>query len=57
MLVVQQKAQRSWDYSNMVGVIYYHLTSYIDLFNFLRDPRQTCRQLNNKPPEQLTLFD
>lgn len=56
MLVVQRKAQRSWAFSNMVGVIRYHLTSYIDLFSFLRDPDQSWSQLTTKPPNQLTLF-
>ncbi|CAN5337503.1 IS4 family transposase [soil metagenome] len=55
MLVVQRKAQRRLA-SNMVGVIRYHLTSYIDLFSFLRDPEQSWRQLTTKPPDQLTLF-
>jgi len=56
MLVVQRKAQRRWAFSNMVGVIRYHLTSYIDLFSFLKDPDQSWRQLTTKPPDQLTLF-
>ena len=56
MLVVQRKAQRRWAFSNMVGVIRYHLTSYIDLFRFLKDPDQSWRQLTTKPPDQLTLF-
>lgn len=37
MLIVQRKAQRRWTFSNMVGVIRYHLTGYIDLFGFLKD--------------------
>lgn len=57
MLVVQRKAQRSWAFSNMVGVIRYHLTSYIDLFSFLKDPDQSWRQLTTKTPDQLTLFE
>jgi len=57
MLVVQRKAQRRWAFSNMVGVIRYHLTSYIDLFSFLKDPDQSWRQLTTKPPGQLTLFE
>ena len=57
MLVVQRKAQRRWAFSNMVGVIRYHLTSYIDLFRFLKNPDQTWRQLMTKPPNQLMLFD
>lgn len=57
MLVVQRKAQRSWAFSNMVGVIRYHLTSYLDLFSFLKDPDQSWRQLTTKPPDQLILFD
>jgi hypothetical protein len=56
MLVVQRKAQRRWAFSNMVGVIRYHLTSYIDLFSFLKDPEQSWKQLTTKPPDQLTLF-
>lgn len=56
MLVVQRKAQRKWAFSNMVGVIRYHLTSYIDLFSFLKDPEQSWRELTTKPPDQLTLF-
>ena len=57
MLMVQRKAERRWAFSNMVGVIRYHLTSYIDLFSFLKDPDQSWRQLTTKPPDQLTLFD
>lgn len=57
MLVVQRKAQRNWAFSNMVGVIRYHLTSYIDLFSFLKDPEQSWRELTTKPPDQLSLFD
>jgi len=57
LLVVQRKAQRRWAFSNMVGVIRYHLTSYIDLFSFLKDPDQSWRQLTTKPPDQLTLFE
>jgi len=56
MLVVQRKAQRRWAFSNMVGVIRYHLTSYIDLFSFLKDPDQSWRQITTKPPDQLSLF-
>lgn len=56
MLVVQRTAKRKWAFSNMVGVIRYHLTSYIDLFSFLKDPEQSWRQLTTKPPDQLTLF-
>lgn len=57
MLVVQRTAQRKWAFSNMVGVIRYHLTSYIDLFSFLKDPEQSWRELTTKPPDQLSLFD
>jgi hypothetical protein len=57
LLVVQRKAQRRWAFSNMVGVIRYHLTSYIDLFSFLKDPDQSWRQLTTKPPDQLILFE
>jgi hypothetical protein len=57
LLVVQRKAQRRWAFSNMVGVIRYHLTSYIDLFSFLKDPDQSWRQLTTKPPDQLLLFE
>lgn len=57
LLVVQRKAQRRWAFSNMVGVIRYHLTSYIDLFSFLKNPDQPWRQLTTKPPDQLTLFE
>jgi len=56
LLVVQRKAQRRWAFSNMAGVIRYHLTSYIDLFSFLKDPEQSWRELTTKPPEQLLLF-
>lgn len=56
MLVVQRKAGRRWAFSNMVGIIRYHLTSYIDLFSFLKNPEQSWNQLTTKPPDQLTLF-
>jgi len=57
MLVVQRKAQRNWAFSNMVGEIRYQLTSYIDLFSFLKNPEQSWRELTTKPPDQLSLFD
>jgi len=57
MLLVQRTAQRKWAFSNMVGVIRYHLTSYIDLFSFLKNPEQSWRELTTKPPDQLSLFE
>lgn len=56
MLVVQRKAGRRWAFSNMVGIIRYHLTSYIDLFSFLKNPDQSWHDLTTKPPDQLMLF-
>lgn len=56
MLVVQRKAGRRWAFSNMVGIIRYHLTSYIDLFSFLKNPEQSWHDLTTKPPDQLMLF-
>lgn len=56
MLVVQRKAGRRWAFSNMVGIIRYHLTSYIDLFSFLKNPEKSWQELTTKPPDQLMLF-
>ncbi|MEX0929245.1 MAG: hypothetical protein WD266_01285 [Balneolales bacterium] len=56
MLVVQRKARRRWAFSNMVSVIRYHLMSYLDVFEFLKDPDQSWQHLTTKPPDQLTLF-
>jgi len=56
MLVVQRKAARQWAFSNMVGIIRYHLTSYIDLFSFLNNPEKSWQELTTKPPDQLMLF-
>jgi len=56
MLVVQRKAARQWAFSNMVSIIRYHLTSYIDLFSFLNNPEKSWQELTTKPPDQLMLF-
>ena len=56
MLVIQRKAHRKWAFSNMMAVIRYHLTTYIDLFKFLKDPGGDWRNLTSLDLAQLSLF-
>jgi len=58
MLVIQRKIKRNWAYSNMVGVMRFHLLTYIDLFKFLENPYKEWWELSSKPPDiQLKLFN
>ena len=57
MLVIQRKIKRSWAYSNMIGVMRFHLLTYINLFKFLENPNKEWWELTSKPPDvQLRLF-
>jgi hypothetical protein len=56
MLVIQRKAKRKWAFSNMMSVIRYHLTTYIDLFKFLNKPEAEWRELTTIGDRQLNLF-
>jgi hypothetical protein len=57
MLVIQRKIKRKWAYSNMIGVMRFHLLTYINLFKFLEDPEKEWWELTSKPPNiQLKLF-
>jgi hypothetical protein len=56
MLVIQRKAKRKWAFSNMMSVIRYHLTTYIDLFKFLNKPEAEWRELATIGDRQLNLF-
>jgi len=60
MLVIQRKIKRKWTYSNMIGVMRFHLLTYItyiDLFKFLENPHKQWWELASKPPDlQLTIF-
>jgi hypothetical protein len=56
MLVIQRKAKRKWAFSNMMSVIRYHLTTYIDLFKFLNKPEADWLELATIDDRQLTLF-
>ncbi len=56
MLIIQRKAKRKWAFSNMMAVIRYHLTTYIDLFKFLKDPGGDWRDLTSLDLAQLALF-
>lgn len=56
MLVIQRKAKRKWAFSNMVSVIRYHLTTYINLFKFLNKPDAEWIELSNITSNQLSLF-
>jgi hypothetical protein len=56
MLVIQRKAKRKWAFSNMMSVIRYHLTTYIDLFKFLNKPEAEWRELTTIRDRQLNLF-
>jgi len=57
MLVIQRKVKRKWAYSNMIGVMRFHLLTYINLFKFLENPHKEWWELSSKPPDiQLKLF-
>ena len=57
MLVIQRKIKRNWAYSNMIGVMRFHLLTYINLFKFLENPHKEWWELTSKPPDiQLKLF-
>jgi len=57
MLVIQRKIKRKWAYSNMIGVMRFHLLTYINLFKFLENPQKEWWELSSKPPDiQLKLF-
>lgn len=57
MLVIQRKTKRNWAYSNMIGVMRFHLLTYINLFKFLENPDKKWWELTSKPPDiQLKLF-
>jgi len=57
MLVIQRKIKRNWAYSNMIGVMRFHLLTYINLFKFLENPEKEWWELSSKPPDiQLKLF-
>ena len=57
MLVIQRKVKRNWAYSNRIGVMRFHLLTYINLFKFLENPNKQWWKLTSRPPEiQLYLF-
>lgn len=56
MLVIQRKAKRKWAFSNMMSVIRYHLTTYMDLFKFLNKPEADWLELATIDDKQLALF-
>jgi len=57
MLVIQRKIKRKWAYSNMIGVMRFHLLTYINLFKFLENHHKEWWELSSKPPDiQIKLF-
>ncbi len=38
--VIQRKIKRNWAYSNRIGVMRFHLLTYINLFKFLENPHK-----------------
>jgi len=57
MLVIQRRTKRNWAFSNMIGVMRFHLLTYINLFKFLENPNKEWWELSSKPPDiQLKLF-
>ena len=56
ILVINHKLKKKWAFSNLVSIVRYHLTSYINLIKFLENPNKTWDQLKTKPPNQLELF-
>lgn len=49
-LVIQRKVKRSWAYSNMIGVIRFHLLPYIKLFKFLENPEKNGGNYHQSHP-------
>mgnify|MGYP000330180064 CR=1 FL=1 len=57
MLVIQRKVKRKWAYSNMIGVMRFHLLTYLNLFKFLENPHKEWWELASKTQsKQLYLF-
>lgn len=57
MTVIHRKTKQKWAFSNMMAVVKYHLTAYIDLELFLENPHQQWEAITTKPPDrQMALF-
>lgn len=57
MTVIHSKTKQKWAFSNMMAVVKYHLTTYIDLELFLENPNKKWEALTTKTPDrQMELF-
>ena len=54
--VIKHKLTKNWAFSNLVSIVRYHLTSYINLIKFLENPNRSWEELRTKPPDQPELF-
>ena len=50
--LIKSLAGRKWSFSNLASLIRIHLMTYIDLFNFLKNPEKALQtKASNNPPE------
>lgn len=49
MVVIRKKAATKKSFANMITVIRLHLTSYVELFAFIKDTYKTWRKTHNAP--------
>jgi hypothetical protein len=50
--LIKSLAGRKWSFSNLASIIRIHLMTYIDLFNFLKNPEKALQiKISNHPPE------
>lgn len=49
---VERSSQRRWSFANLAGIVRLHLTTYVDLFAFLRNPEKAL--LRYRPPDLQT---
>jgi hypothetical protein len=50
--LIKSLAGRKWSFSNLASIIRIHLMTYIDLFNFLKNPEKALQiKISNRPPE------
>jgi hypothetical protein len=54
---VDKQRKRKWSFANLAGLIRQHLTTYINLIEFLTNPEKAMLQYTQKPPTtQLLLY-
>lgn len=47
---VDRSCERRWSFANLAGIVRLHLTTYVDLFAFLRNPEKAL--LKYRPPDR-----